>query len=320
MTLFELGRIELRAGAAAALKANNVTSADLLARYQQGDWGDMDEVDYNENNASIKNEYQLYGLYILADGSKIKIETADDRTATCIFLEGEHDFQEMDAREGYDLWAATYDRWRNPLIELEEAVAEPLIAELPISSVLDMGTGTGRYALKLARRGATVTAVDQSSGMMALAQEAAQAEGLEIDFRLASVTDDLPFAAGQFDFVMCALMLSHIPDLTQVAQKFHDYLQADGHLLITMFHPDTIINHGWRTTFDGPGISYGLPNVSRSRADYLEILTATGFNVLHAIDAPLRDVPAGIIPPAFIEEMGDVNFCLIILAQKGDDS
>lgn len=198
MILFELGQVEIRPTAAAALKANNQSADELLSRHQQGDWGTMDEIDHPKNDAALKSGHQL--------------------------------------------------------------------------------------------------------------------------FRLASVTDDLPFAAGQFDFVVCALMLSHIPNLAQVAQKFHDYLQADGHLLITMFHPDTIINHGWRTTFDGPGISYGLPNVSRSRADYLETLSATGFNVLNAIDAPLRDVPAGIIPPAFIEEMGDVNFCLIILAQKGSVS
>lgn len=315
MKLFELGNVEILPEAAAALKANNVTATALLSRHRQGDWGDMDEAERQNNDAGIENEVQLYSLYILKDGSEVLVETAGDRSFTSVYLEEDHIYYEVDTLEGYAVWADSYDKGRNPLIEMEDAVVEGLIEGFPMSSVLDVGTGTGRYALKLARRGATVTAVDQSPEMLALAQQAARSERLNIDFRLASLDDDLPFEAGQFDFLVCALMLSHIPDLALAAQKFHDLLQADGHLLLTAFHPDSI-EHGWRTIFDRPGRTYCLPNVPRTRAEYLETVTATGFTLLNVIDVPVGDAPAGFFPEDVMETMGDVNFCLIILAQK----
>ena len=315
MTLFELGAVDVTSAAAAALKANDVTVEGLLSRHQQGDWGDVDAFRRQKNNSRLKSGSQLNSRYVLNDGTEVLVATAGDRTRTCVYLEADHVFQEVDTRIGYALWASTYNKGRNPLIEAEEGPVEDLIRDLPISSALDVGTGTGRYALKLARRGAAVTGIDQSPEMLALAKQAARSEGLEIDFRLVSLDDALPFEADQFDFLVCALMLSHIPDLAAAAQKFHHLLQDRGYLLLTAYHPD-IIRHGWRTAFDLPGVAYGLPNVSRSRAEYLEILDSIGFTLLNVIDVPVRDVPAGILREAVIESTGDVNFCLIILAQK----
>jgi SAM-dependent methyltransferase len=63
--------------------------------------------------------------------------------------------------------------------------------------VLDVACGHGRHALELARRGYRVTGVDLSEPSLALARDAASAEGLEIDFLHADMRD-LPFA-GEFD-------------------------------------------------------------------------------------------------------------------------
>lgn len=49
-------------------------------------------------------------------------------------------------------------------------------------SMLDVGCGNGRHALELARRGFTVTGIDLSPSMLALAKNAAQAESLQVDF------------------------------------------------------------------------------------------------------------------------------------------
>jgi SAM-dependent methyltransferase len=48
----------------------------------------------------------------------------------------------------------------------------------PTETVLDMGAGTGRLALQLARRAKNVTALDQSAGMLACLQENMAAEGI----------------------------------------------------------------------------------------------------------------------------------------------
>jgi 2-polyprenyl-3-methyl-5-hydroxy-6-metoxy-1,4-benzoquinol methylase len=111
-------------------------------------------------------------------------------------------FQEVSTQRGYALWAASYDQEKNPLIAVEELHIDKLLASLSFTRALDVGTGTGRYAFKLARRGANVTAIDQSAEMLAVARRTAQNEGLSIDFRLASLEEGLLFGSDRFDLLM----------------------------------------------------------------------------------------------------------------------
>ena len=227
----------------------------------------------------------------------------------------ESQIREVSLQEGYAIWATSYDSEKNALIAVEEHYVDSLLATLPVTTALDVGTGTGRYALKLARRGVTVTAIDQSPEMLTKAQDAARAEGLTIDFQLASLENDLPFAASQFDFLICTLMLCHVPNLVHAIREFYRVLQSGSHLLITAFHPEAI-ERGWRTMFRRPEAAYFLPNMLHTRADYLETLAATGFTVLKVIDALLNESPEGYISEALLRDKADMAFCLIVLAQK----
>src|SRR5512134_3974482 len=58
--------------------------------------------------------------------------------------------------------------------------------------ILDIGCGTGRHAIELARRGYTVVGVDLSESMLNKARAKAQANGVTVDFRQADARD-LPF-------------------------------------------------------------------------------------------------------------------------------
>ncbi|HEY8207703.1 MAG TPA: methyltransferase domain-containing protein, partial [Myxococcaceae bacterium] len=73
----------------------------------------------------------------------------------------------MDTRYGYDLWAGTYDDGSGSLRALEEPEVDRLVGPVEGLRVLDAGCGTGRHAVRLAGRGAVVTGVDFSSGMLA---------------------------------------------------------------------------------------------------------------------------------------------------------
>jgi ubiquinone/menaquinone biosynthesis C-methylase UbiE len=180
----------------------------------------------------------------------------------------ETEFHDVSVQEGYALWAASYDQEKNGLIFVEEQYVNRLLAQFLFTRALDVGTGTGRHALKLARRGASVTAIDQSPEMLAVAGLRAQREGLSIDFRLSSLDDGLSFEAGQFDLLICALMLSHVSDLASALSEFARVLQDGGHLLITDFHPVHTM-YGWYTAFRRAGVKYRLPTVERTRDDYL---------------------------------------------------
>ncbi|OOZ37348.1 class I SAM-dependent methyltransferase [Solemya velesiana gill symbiont] len=60
-----------------------------------------------------------------------------------------------------------------------------LLEELALTegqSILDIGCGTGRHAIELAKRGYKVTGLDLSSGMLAKAVEAATRAGVEVEW------------------------------------------------------------------------------------------------------------------------------------------
>ncbi|MDQ2713357.1 MAG: class I SAM-dependent methyltransferase [Chloroflexota bacterium] len=228
----------------------------------------------------------------------------------------ETEFREISVQEGYALWATSYDQEHNGLIFVEDRQVDRLLAQISFSRVLDVGTGTGRHALKLARRGAaSVTALDQSPEMLAVARQAAQREGFPIDFHLLSLDDGLPFEADQFDLLICALTLSHVPHLALALQEFARVLQNGGHLLITDFHPVHTI-YGWKTAFKRAGVTYHLPTVVYTRDDYLEAVTASGLTILEVAESLVREVPEGYLPEDMRRTYADTPFCLSILARK----
>lgn len=222
---------------------------------------------------------------------------------------------EIGIKEGYALWSKLYDHEKNPLITVEEPYVDQILKTLPHSRVLDAGTGTGRYALKLARNGAHVTAIDISPEMLAVAKNVAQKKGLEIDFLFASLEESIPLDEDKFDLVVCALTLTHIPNMHNVMQEFYRVLKKEGHLLITDFHPDGVAR-GWRTLCTVDEITYLLPNINYTRADYTASIKNAGFDLLQLIDVPIREVPTGYLPDDLLNKFGSVNICLIILAKK----
>jgi SAM-dependent methyltransferase len=83
----------------------------------------------------------------------------------------------------YDPIALIYDPWSRSVVEdVDFYVEEALAAGGP---VVELGVGTGRIAVPIARAGIRVIGVDSSAAMLAVAQEAARAAGVEelVDLR-----------------------------------------------------------------------------------------------------------------------------------------
>lgn len=315
MSLFSLGKVETSPAAAAALVAAGRDLEDILARHQSGDWGDVDAQQQQYNDWALRNEAILWSTFRLDDEFALLVSTTADRSSTHVLLESEFQRKEVSAQDGYALWAKTYDQEKNPLVAVEEPRVDSILTALNVTTALDVGTGTGRYALKLARRGVAVSALDQSAEMLAIAQQTAQAEGLSVDLRLGSIEGGLPFEAERYDLVVSALMLCHVPDLAHTAREFARVVRANGYLLISDFHPDSVAL-GWRTLVSRPEGTYYLPNVPHTRADYLEAVEKAGFTLCQVLDVPVRDVPQGYLPDTLTRKESATALCLIILAQK----
>jgi ubiquinone/menaquinone biosynthesis C-methylase UbiE len=77
--------------------------------------------------------------------------------------------------------------------------------------VIDVGTGTGRAALLMARSGARVVGVDASEAMLDIARKRAAADGVSVRF-VRGDAHALEFADKSFDVAVSLRVLMHTPD------------------------------------------------------------------------------------------------------------
>jgi ubiquinone/menaquinone biosynthesis C-methylase UbiE len=98
--------------------------------------------------------------------------------------------------------------------------------------VCDIGAGTGRIALPLAKRGLTVVATDASEEMLRIGRERAVKAGLadRITFVLADA-EHLPFRSGLFDAAAGYGVLHHVPNPGAVVAQAGRILRPAGRWL-----------------------------------------------------------------------------------------
>ncbi len=152
-------------------------------------------------------------------------------------------------RAGYDRWALVYDHDANPLPALEEPIVHEAIGSVAGLTVLDLGCGTGRHALRLAADGAEVTAVDFSEGMLA---EARRKPGAEfVRFLVHDLHEPLPLPAGSFDLVVSGLVLEHLRDLGGFFREARRMLGPGGRAVVSAMHPAMFLR-GSQARFTDP--------------------------------------------------------------------
>jgi SAM-dependent methyltransferase len=98
--------------------------------------------------------------------------------------------------------------------ESQERVIVSFLAPLEGRRILDVGTGTGRAAIALARAGATVTGVDASAEMLGVARRRAGDAGVAVAFDQGDA-HGLAYDDGAFDAAVCLRVLMHTPDWRQ---------------------------------------------------------------------------------------------------------
>jgi S-adenosylmethionine-dependent methyltransferase len=149
------------------------------------------------------------------------------------------------ALAAFDANAEAWEQYTNtPLGRLRQELTLHYLARhlgsLPArASVLDVGGGTGGYALALAELGHQVCLLDFSAEMLSAAQTKAEERGTELLERIcfcrASV-DEIPsrFAAGRFDLVLCHTLLEYVEDPWTVLRHLSLALHPGG-LLSLLF-------------------------------------------------------------------------------------
>jgi SAM-dependent methyltransferase len=104
-----------------------------------------------------------------------------------------------------------------------------------VSDVLDLGCGTGRHSLFLAKEGFKVTGFDRSSSAIKRAAELSEKEKLDIDFRVWDMIEfPYPFKNQTFDAVIATKVIHHtkLENILKIASEISRMLKEGGILFV----------------------------------------------------------------------------------------
>ncbi len=139
--------------------------------------------------------------------------------------------------------ATSYDSLTEKFDYFTERLSQPLadrlvdLAEIKHSdAVLDVGTGTGVVALKVAKiLGADGKnhGIDLSEKMLATAYAKAELLGQKVEFSQMDA-EELTFDAGNFDVVVSLFALLHFPNPLEALLEIHRVLRPGGKLVVAV--------------------------------------------------------------------------------------
>lgn len=187
--------------------------------------------------------------------------------------------------------------------------------------VLDAGCGTGPLSAELRDRGALVTGIDSSAGMLALAR---QRLGDDVPLHVADLAGHLPFADGAFDDVVASLVLHYLEDWGPALAELRRVLGPGGRLIGSVDHPVVAYTHRdprpdysatTSYTFDWTlgGRSIPMRLWRRPLQAMTDAFTAAGFR-LTALNEPQPDPAAReLFPEEFAELSTSPCFLFFVL-------
>jgi ubiquinone/menaquinone biosynthesis C-methylase UbiE len=139
----------------------------------------------------------------------------------------------------FDAFAEKYDLWfETPLGKYVAAAEKKMILDLAApekgEKMLDVGIGTGFFALEFLKRGADITGIDVSPKMLA----AARKKG----FKNVSPGDavDIPFAAETFDLVVSITALEFIKEPRRAISEMMRVCKKGGRIVVGTLGADSL--------------------------------------------------------------------------------
>ncbi|MEV6640802.1 methyltransferase domain-containing protein [Amycolatopsis sp. NPDC051371] len=156
--------------------------------------------------------------------------------------------------------------------------------------ILDAGCGSGPLFATLRERGAAVTGIDQSAGML---EHARRRLGAGADLRVADLADPLPFADAAFDDVVASLVLHYLRDWQPTLAEIRRVLKPGGRLIASVNHPfmvnlthrqagprpDYFESYTWTDEFEMHGETARMTFWNRPLHAMTDAFTAAGFRI-----------------------------------------
>ncbi|MGW8886438.1 class I SAM-dependent methyltransferase [Streptomyces sp. NPDC055749] len=228
----------------------------------------------------------------------------------------------------YDSFAEAYAAENeNSLLNAyyERPAMTALAGDVAGRRILDAGCGSGPLSAELRDRGAVVTGIDASAGMLALARRRL---GDDAALHVADLNDPLPFADGAFDDVVASLVLHYLEDWGPTLAEVRRVLRPGGRLIASVQHPfvdyamqdprpDYSATTGYTCEMTFGGQSVPMKFWRRPLHAMTDAFTAAGFR-LAVISEPQPDPAAReLFPDGFHALSTKLAFLFFVVEVRG---
>jgi ubiquinone/menaquinone biosynthesis C-methylase UbiE len=112
-----------------------------------------------------------------------------------------------------------------------------LLGNVDGKRILDLGCGAGHNAIALARQGAKVIAVDESSDQVADARAACERERVKVELHHAPLAELAFIRADTIDAVLSVWGLASVEDIDRVFRQVDRVLRPEHPLVLSVPHP-----------------------------------------------------------------------------------
>jgi malonyl-CoA O-methyltransferase len=163
------------------------------------------------------------------------------------------------ALEGHRLWSSTYDSTPNALLALDQRILSVWLGPLAGLTVIDVGSGTGRWVQYGREHNACAVGFDACVEMLQQAGRKAPVQGQVA----AADATLLPVRSRVADIVICSFCLSYLQDPLPAMLEMGRVTRPGGRVVISDLHPDAE-RAGWKRSFRCEATQYELMHCAHS--------------------------------------------------------
>ena len=178
----------------------------------------------------------------------------------------------MDTKDAYNNWSATYDTVINKTRDLEAIAIRSVLANVHVQQGLELGCGTGKNTGWLAQKCQSLIATDFSNDMLQIAKQKIAEE--HVIFREVDIT--LGWSFTSVDLITCSLVLEHIENLEFIFHEAFKTLKPGGQFYLCELHPYRQLG-GSRARFEQDGKIRQLEYFIHHISDFLDASGKAGF-------------------------------------------